>query len=107
MNRTSQRRPELPREALAQFCRRHHIHELAVFGSYLRPDFGPSSDLDFLATFDEDVRLPMSQLLAIEDELAALVGRPVDLILRPSLMRSMNTIRKHAILDSAVIVYAA
>lgn len=107
MNQTPQGRQELPREALAQFCRRHHIHELAVFGSFLGPDFGPSSDLDFLATFDEDVRPPMSQLLAIEDELAALVGRPVDLVLRRSLMRSKNAIRKRAILDSAQIVYAA
>lgn len=50
----STERPEIPIGLIRDFCRRHHVKKLAVFGSYLRDDFGPVSDIDLLAEFDPD-----------------------------------------------------
>ncbi len=63
---------------LADFCLRHHIRKLAFFGSVLRPDFGSQSDIDVLVEF-EPGHTPGFAFFAIQDELSALLGRPVDL----------------------------
>lgn len=63
---------------LADFCRRHHIRRLALFGSVLTPRFGPHSDIDVLVEF-EPGKTPGYAFYAMQDELAALLGRPVDL----------------------------
>ena len=68
----------LPREALAGFCRRHHIKRLAVFGSALRPDFGPDSDIDILVEF-EPGHVPGLAFFGMEAELGRILGRKVDL----------------------------
>ena len=64
-------------QRLADFCRRHHIRRLALFGSVLRDDFGPNSDVDVLVEF-ESGHVPGFALVSLEDELSALVGRKVD-----------------------------
>lgn len=70
---------KLPRQEIAAFCRRHHIRKLALFGSVLRSDFGPHSDVDVLVWFGED-RVPgMFGLVAMEQELSDMIGRKVDL----------------------------
>lgn len=71
------RQPEL-QTSLADFCRRHNIQKLAFFGSVLRPDFGPHSDIDVLVEFEAG-HTPGFAFFARQDELAALLGRPVDL----------------------------
>ena len=63
---------------LAAFCRRHHIRRLAFFGSALRPDFAPESDLDVLVEF-EPGHIPGLAFFSIEAELSELLGRQVDL----------------------------
>jgi len=63
---------------IADFCRRHHIRRLAFFGSVLRNDFGPESDVDVLVEF-EPGHVPGLAFLAMEEELAAILGRKVDL----------------------------
>jgi uncharacterized protein len=63
---------------LAEFCLRHHIRKLAFFGSVLRPDFGPHSDIDVLVEF-EPGQTPGFAFFSIQDELATLLGRQVDL----------------------------
>ncbi|MFL5417210.1 MAG: nucleotidyltransferase family protein [Myxococcales bacterium] len=68
----------MDRERLANFCRRHHIRRLALFGSVLRDDFGPHSDIDILVEF-EPGQVPGFRMVDLEDELSALVGRKVDL----------------------------
>jgi uncharacterized protein len=68
----------IPREAIAAFCRRHHIRKLAFFGSVLREDFSPSSDVDVLVEF-EPGHVPGLEFFSMEDELSALLGRKVDL----------------------------
>ena len=63
---------------LADLCRRHHIRKLALFGSVLRSDFGPASDIDVLAEF-EPGQAPGLDFFLIEEELSRLLGRRVDL----------------------------
>jgi len=63
---------------LAEFCRARHIRRLAVFGSALRADFRPDSDLDLLVEFDRD-QTPGLGFFRLQEDLSALMGRPVDL----------------------------
>ena len=71
---------ELPVRALEDFCRRWKIRELAVFGSAVRDDFRPDSDVDFLVTFDEASQWSLWDVIAAEQELSDIIGRPVDLV---------------------------
>jgi len=66
------------REQIEQFCRRHHIRKLAFFGSVLRDDFGPESDVDVLVEF-EPRHVPGLAFLSMEAELSEILGRKVDL----------------------------
>ena len=92
---------------VAGFCRRWKVRELAVFGSALREDFRPDSDIDFLVTFEPDANWGLLDQSAMESELAALVGRKVDLVSRRAVERSSNWIRRQAILESAETIHAA
>jgi len=69
---------KIPNDQIAAFCRRHHIRRLALFGSALRDDFRPHSDLDVLVEF-EPGHIPGLAFFTIQEELARLLGRPVDL----------------------------
>lgn len=64
---------------MAEFCRRHRIRKLAFFGSVLRDDFGPASDVDVLVEFESGARVGLIRLAGIENELSELLGRKVDL----------------------------
>jgi uncharacterized protein len=92
----------IDRDAVSAFCRRYHIKRLALFGSVLRDDFRPDSDVDMLVEFESD-HVPGLDFIAIERECSELLGRRVDLVTPKSLMRR---IRDH-ILDAAVPVYIA
>ena len=70
---------DLPEEKVAEFCRRHRIHRLALFGSVLRDDFRSDSDVDVLVEFESGVRVGLIRLSGIELELSKLIGRKVDL----------------------------
>ena len=69
---------EIPREVIAEFCRRHRIRRLALFGSILREDFGPESDVDVLVEFEPGAT-PGFAFFGMQDELSAILGRKVDL----------------------------
>ncbi|BBK44859.1 hypothetical protein STVA_48790 [Allostella vacuolata] len=97
----------LPKDALAAFCRRWAVTELAVFGSVLRADFGPDSDLDVLVTFRPDAEWSLWDLIRMEDELSGLAGRQVDLLTRRAIEASRNPVRRAAILGSARGLFAA
>ncbi len=70
---------ELDSEKIADFCRKHRIRKLSLFGSVLRDDFGPDSDLDVLVEFEPDARVGLITFGRIERELSELLGRKVDL----------------------------
>ena len=94
-------------EAIEEFCRRWKITELALFGSALREDFRPDSDIDMLVTFAPDAEWSLLDHVQIEDELRELLQRDVDVVTKRAVERSANWIRRRDILGSAQIVYAA
>ncbi len=67
-----------PKEKIAEFCQKHHIKKLAIFGSVLRPDFRDDSDIDVLVEFDPE-HIPGLAFFAMQDELSGILGRKVDL----------------------------
>jgi hypothetical protein len=69
---------DFPRDAIAEFCRRHRIRRLSLFGSILRDDFCPDSDIDVLVEFEPGTRVGL-RFFAIERELSRLLGRKADL----------------------------
>jgi predicted nucleotidyltransferase len=96
----------MPEPELARFCRRWKITEFALFGSILRPDFGPDSDVDVLVTFAPDAAWSLLDIVEMRDDLSALFGRRVDLFTRRGVESSRNYIRRKAILGSAEVIYA-
>lgn len=69
----------IPKDKIAEFCRRNRIHRLALFGSVLRDDFGPESDVDVLVEFEPGARIGLIGLAGVENELSRLIGRKVDM----------------------------
>ena len=90
---------------LESLCRRWQVVELAVFGSVLRDDFGPHSDVDLLVTLAPDAPWTLLDLVAIRDDFARVLGRPVDLIERSTIETSPNWIRRREILGTAQPVH--
>lgn len=70
---------DIPKEKIAEFCRKHHIRKLALFGSVLRKDFRPGSDVDVLVEFEPEHIPGLIRFSAMERELSELLGRKVDL----------------------------
>lgn len=98
---------DVPRNRVAEFCQKWKIVELSVFGSVLRADFRPDSDIDVLVTFAPDSRYSLFDLVHMEDELEKILGRKVDLVERSAIEQSENYIRRKHILNSAQAVYVA
>ena len=96
---------EVPDEAIAGFCRRWRIVQVELFGSALRDDFRPNSDIDVLVTFEPGARWTLFDLVEMQDQLAQVVGRPVDLIERAAVEQSRNPYRRHSVLSTARVVY--
>jgi predicted nucleotidyltransferase len=94
-------------DQIAAFCRRWNITEFALFGSVLRADFQPDSDVDVLVTFASGTRQRLADLFDMQEELEALFGRKVDLVERPLVEQSENYIRRKHILRTAQTLYAA
>jgi len=95
-----------PGRSVAEFCERWKVRELAVFGSALREDFRPDSDVDLLVQFESDARWGLFDHFRMERELAELLGREVDLVTRRSVESSANWIRRREILRTAMTIYA-
>jgi predicted nucleotidyltransferase len=100
-------KPQIPidRDQIARFCRKWLITELALFGSVLREDFRPDSDVDVLVRFAPQARWGLFDLCRMEEELRSMLGRQVDLVEREAVEQSENYIRRHAVLSTAEPVY--
>ncbi len=98
---------EIPLDKIEAFCRKWKIKELALFGSVLRDDFRPDSDVDFLVTFVEGAHWSFYDMVDMQDELKEILGREVDLVERRAVERSENYIRRRHILQSLEPVYVA
>jgi hypothetical protein len=94
------------RERLAAFCEKWKVAQLALFGSVLREDFGPESDVDVLVSFRPDAGWTLFDMVYMRDELQSIFGREVHLVSRQGLEASRNWIRRQAILASAEVVCA-
>jgi len=92
-------------DALAQFCQRWGVLELSLFGSVLRDDFRPDSDVDVLVSFAPGSRHSLFDLVSMEEELRTIVGRQVDLVERSAVEQSENYIRRKAILERLEPLY--
>ena len=98
---------DIPLDSIAAFYRRWQITELALFGSVLRADFRPDSDVDILVTFAPDAHWSLLDMARRQDEIEAIFERDVEFGERAWVERSENVVRKRAILDSLVPIYAA
>lgn len=98
---------KIPQDEVEAFCERWQIVEFALFGSVLRDDFNEESDIDILATFAEDVRYTLFDLVEMEEELETIFGREVDLLTRKGVEESPNYIRRKEILGTAEVIYEA
>ncbi len=94
---------QISQTQIADFCRQHQIRWLALFGSVLRDDFGPESDIDVLVEFEPQARLGLMAYAGIQNELSELLQRPVDLVTRDGL----KPLIKQDVLDSVEVIYAA
>jgi uncharacterized protein len=92
----------IDREQIEAFCRKWKVRELSLFGSALREDFGPDSDVDVLVSFTPDDPWDLYDLVAMRDELAAIFGRNVDLVEKEGLR---NPFRRHRILTTREVIY--
>ena len=97
----------VPKDRVAAFCQKWKITELALFGSVLREDFRPDSDVDVLVTFSPDSDWGVDHLLDMKEELEALFGRAVDLVEKRLVEESRNYNRRKHILSHMESVYAA
>jgi len=91
----------IPKEQIAQFCQRNHICKLALFGSILRDDFGPNSDIDILVQF-EPGHTPGFAFIDLQDQLTHLLGRTVDLNTPQDLSRYF----RDQVMADAEVIYA-
>lgn len=92
---------------LAEFCRKWKIAEVWLFGSVLRGDFTPASDVDVMVRFDDAAPWSLFELAEIKLELETMTGRTVDLVERPAVESHRNPWTRHEILSTAQRVYAA
>ncbi|MYC29870.1 MAG: nucleotidyltransferase [Chloroflexi bacterium] len=90
---------------LAEFCQRWKITELSVFGSVLRDDFGPDSDIDLLVRYAPNVRRRLADHTRLEEELTSMLGRKIDLCSKLGIEHSRNWLLKKIILESAELLY--
>lgn len=97
----------IPTAKLAEFAKRWNISELALFGSALREEFGPDSDIDVLVSFKPGAQVTLFDMVRMKDELEKIFGREVDLISKRGLENSRNYLRRKQILDSAQVIHVA
>jgi len=97
----------IPRAKLSEFCRRWNISELALFGSALREDFRPDSDVDVLVSFGPQAHVTLFDMAQMQNELKDIFKREVDLVSKRGLENSRNYLRRKQILNSAQVIDVA
>jgi predicted nucleotidyltransferase len=97
---------KLPMEKIAEFCHKWQVTEFALFGSVLRQDFRPDSDIDVMVTFHPDAHPTFSSLEQMEAELKTIFHRDIDLITREGVETSLNYLRRQEIMSSTQVIYA-
>jgi hypothetical protein len=100
----AQAKIDVPTPKIADFCLQHRIRELALFGSVLRQDFGPESDVDILIDFEPgvDEKLTLLDLVGIQNELSEIMQHNVDLVLKDGLKPFI----REEVLNNSAVIYA-
>ncbi len=93
--------------AIIEFCQRWQIQEFYLFGSVLRDDFRPDSDIDVMVKFTPDARWGLLALVGMKEELETMFGRDIDVLTKKSIEQSENWVRRKEILSTARLVYVA
>ena len=96
----------IPKKKIAKFCNRWKVVEFSLFGSILRDDFRPDSDVDVLVSFAADAKVSLFDLVEMQDELKTIFKRNVDLVEKQAILQSKNYIRRKNILENTRVVYA-
>ncbi|MFZ5448308.1 MAG: nucleotidyltransferase family protein [Thermodesulfobacteriota bacterium] len=95
---------DIPRDKIENFCKKWKIAEFSIFGSALRQDFLPDSDVDVLISFEPDIPWSLYDWVDMIEELQSILGREVDLVEKSGLR---NPFRRHEILNNRQVIYAA
>lgn len=95
---------DVPMEKIKAFCLRWRITEFSLFGSVLRDDFRPDSDVDVMVSFEEGAGWSLYDIVDMKDELRSLFGRDVDLVEKGAIL---NPFRRHSIMNNREILHAA
>jgi len=98
---------EMSKEGISAFCQRNHIRSLSFFGSVLRDDFRPDSDIDVLVEFEPGKEPGLMEMAGMETELSGILGHKVDIVERKAVEKSENYIRRRHILQSLETIYVA
>jgi hypothetical protein len=93
-------------DSIREFCQRWGVSELSLFGSVLRDDFRPDSDIDVMVTFADGTGMTLVRWMGMTEELEAIFGREVDLMTRRTIERARNKLTRAAILETAQVIYA-
>ena len=94
---------EIPKDKVADFCKRRHIRALSLFGSVLRGDFSPDSDVDVLVEFSPEADHSLFDFVDMQEELAGLLGRKVDFVEKKGIR---NPFRRYEILRAHQVIFA-
>jgi len=94
----------IPQDKIEDFCKKWKIAEFSIFGSALRADFSPKSDVDVLISFEPDIPWSLFDWVDMIDELQGILGRGVDLVEKSGLR---NPFRRHEILNNRLVIYDA
>ncbi|MFM9160260.1 MAG: nucleotidyltransferase family protein, partial [Dolichospermum sp.] len=92
---------DLPMDEIQNFCNKWQVIEFALFGSVLRDDFRPDSDIDILINFSPNAKRGLTETIQMREELETIFHRKVDLIVKAAIERSQNWLRRKNILESA------
>ena len=95
---------QIEQEKIAAFCRKWKVTEFSIFGSALREDFGPESDVDVVVSFAEDAPWSLDDWVDMIEELKVIFGRKVDLVEKEAVR---NPFRRHEILNTREVIYAS
>ncbi len=98
---------KIPKAKIAKFCKRWNVSEFAIFGSALRGDFRPDSDVDVMVSFAPKAQVTLFDMVHMQEELKTIFGREVDLVSKQGVLSSRNYLRRKYILDSAQVVHVA
>lgn len=97
----------IPKTKIADFCKRWNVSEFALFGSVLRPDFRPDSDVDIMLSFLPDAHITLFDMARMQEELQDIFKREVDLLSKRGVEHSRNYLRRKNILNSMQVIHVA